>query len=169
VLKKAGIVVAAATAGLLAVSPLAFAGDKGDDHRDKSHSKSHHDDHDKKREGDKHFHEGDKHFHEGDKVKIHREGDKHITDKDLNKVEGSENKGGLINVSENNVAVPVNVCDNNVQGVNLLAANDSIADLTGALGLFNKVEDNSDNSVSSVCVADADAGDQTKIKQKIDD
>lgn len=31
-LKKAGIVVAAAAAGLLAVSPLAFAGDKGDDH-----------------------------------------------------------------------------------------------------------------------------------------
>jgi len=29
VLKKAGIVVAAAAAGLLAVSPLAFAGDKG--------------------------------------------------------------------------------------------------------------------------------------------
>lgn len=31
-LKKAGIVVAAAAAGLLAVSPLAFAGSKGDDH-----------------------------------------------------------------------------------------------------------------------------------------
>ncbi|MHA6780366.1 hypothetical protein ACVGOW_05105 [Pseudonocardia saturnea] len=31
-LKKAGIVVAAAAAGLLAVSPLAFAGDKGHDH-----------------------------------------------------------------------------------------------------------------------------------------
>jgi hypothetical protein len=30
VLKKAGIVVAAAAAGLLALSPLAFAGDKGD-------------------------------------------------------------------------------------------------------------------------------------------
>jgi hypothetical protein len=32
VLKKAGIVVATAAAGLLAVSPLAFAGDKGYDH-----------------------------------------------------------------------------------------------------------------------------------------
>lgn len=31
-LKKAGIVVAAAAAGLLAVSPLAFAGDKGHDY-----------------------------------------------------------------------------------------------------------------------------------------
>jgi len=36
VLKKAGIVVAAAAAGLLAVSPLAFAGDGDDDHRGKS-------------------------------------------------------------------------------------------------------------------------------------
>jgi hypothetical protein len=32
VLKKAGIVVAAAAAGLLAVSPLAFAGDEGGNH-----------------------------------------------------------------------------------------------------------------------------------------
>jgi hypothetical protein len=34
VYKKAGIVVAAAAAGLLAVSPLAFAGDKDDHHHD---------------------------------------------------------------------------------------------------------------------------------------
>jgi hypothetical protein len=37
VLKKAGIVVATATAGLLAVSPLAFAGDKGDDDGHRHH------------------------------------------------------------------------------------------------------------------------------------
>ena len=36
-LKKAGIVVAAAAAGLLAISPLAFAGDKGDDHGHHGH------------------------------------------------------------------------------------------------------------------------------------
>jgi hypothetical protein len=40
VLKKAGIIVATATAGLLAVSPLAFAGDK-DDNGHKDH-KGHH-------------------------------------------------------------------------------------------------------------------------------
>jgi hypothetical protein len=41
VLKKAGIVVAAAAAGLLAVSPLAFAGDKGDyDHGHGHHGSS---------------------------------------------------------------------------------------------------------------------------------
>ncbi|MEJ8280440.1 hypothetical protein [Pseudonocardia spirodelae] len=38
-LKKAGIVVAASAASLLAVSPLAFAGDKGDDH---GHKGGHH-------------------------------------------------------------------------------------------------------------------------------
>lgn len=36
-LKKAGIVVATAAAGLLAVSPLAFAGDKDDRDRDHDH------------------------------------------------------------------------------------------------------------------------------------
>lgn len=37
-LKKAGIVVAAAAAGVLAVSPLAFAGEKGDDGGHRHHS-----------------------------------------------------------------------------------------------------------------------------------
>lgn len=46
-LKKAGIVLAATAAGLLAVSPLAFAGDynSDDDHKDDcgcDHSKEHH-------------------------------------------------------------------------------------------------------------------------------
>jgi hypothetical protein len=59
VLKKAGIVVATAAAGLLAVSPLAFAGDK-DDH-------DHHRDHDGKRvkvERVEHF-EGVNHAEQG--------------------------------------------------------------------------------------------------------
>ena len=49
-LKKAGIVVAAAAAGLLAVSPLAFAGEGGDNWgHDGGHHKSHakYDDHSK--------------------------------------------------------------------------------------------------------------------------
>lgn len=37
-LKKAGIVVAAATAGLLALSPLAFAGDKGHESTEGDHA-----------------------------------------------------------------------------------------------------------------------------------
>ncbi|WP_433556936.1 hypothetical protein ACQPWY_33925 [Pseudonocardia xinjiangensis] len=38
-LKKLGMVAAVATAGMLALSPLAFAGDK-DDHGDRSHDRS---------------------------------------------------------------------------------------------------------------------------------
>ena len=102
-LKKAGIVVATAAAGLLAVSPLAFAGDKGD-----------HDGH-----GKGHGHHG------SSKVE------------DVNSIDGSNE--GLINVAGNNIAVPVNVCDNQVP-VNVLGVqvplNDTnvLADLTGALG-----------------------------------
>lgn len=96
-LKKAGIVVATAAAGLLAVSPLAFAGDKGDDH-----GRGHH----------------------------HGE---------ANVIAGDHSEG-LINVSGNNLAVPVNVCDNQVP-VNVLGVQvpindvEVLADLSGALGL----------------------------------
>ena len=179
-LKKAGIVVAAVTAGLLAVSPLAFAGDKGGDNgNDKSHSKSHDNgDHDKRdhdrdkrdHDRDKRHHDGDrhKHHHDGDRHKHHHDGDRH-DDKNINNVEGDKNKGGLINVSDNNVAVPVNVCDNNLQALNILPINDAIADVTGALSLFSVAEDNSDNIIANTCVAEANAGDQTLIKQKVND
>jgi hypothetical protein len=96
VLKKAGIVVAAAAAALLAVSPLAFAGDKGDDH-----GRGHHG--------------------------------------EANVIAGDHSEG-LINVAGNNVAVPVNVCDNQVP-VNVLGVQvpvndvEVLADLSGALGL----------------------------------
>ncbi len=59
-LKKTGIVVATAALSMLAVSPLAFAGDKSDDHRggkdDKSHSEVVHkkDDDDKSHDDKKH-------------------------------------------------------------------------------------------------------------------
>ncbi len=63
-LKKAGIIVAASTAGVLAFSPLAFAGDTShanDSKDDKSHSKvDHKDDGDKHDDGD-HMDDGDKH------------------------------------------------------------------------------------------------------------
>ena len=144
-LKKAGIVVAAAAAGLLAVSPLAFAGDKGDDHHSKSHhSKSHHErDHDKRHDGDK----------------------------EINKVEGSENKGGLINVSENNVAVAVNDCDvNNPTNIGAQpTAEDALVNVIGVLGLFNRTEGHVTNVTDQKCIADAETTEKTKIKQKIDD
>jgi hypothetical protein len=134
VLKKAGIVVAAAAAGLLAVSPLAFAGDKDD-------------------------HNG--HGHHG-KSKV----------EDVNAVDQSNE--GLINVAGNNIAVPVNVCDNQVP-VNVLGVqvplNDTsvIADLTGALGLGllgnadTDADSDGDNTIDDSCTAAADTGDSAEI------
>jgi hypothetical protein len=123
VLKKAGIVVAAAAAGLLAVSPLAFA---GDDH-----------------------------------------GRTNV--EDVNSIDGSTH-GGLLNVGGNNLAVPVNVCDNQVP-VNVLGVqvplNDThvLAALTGALGLNSdtEAEDEGDNTIDDSCNAAAESGDSAEI------
>jgi hypothetical protein len=133
VLKKAGIVVAAAAAGLLAVSPLAFAGDK-DDHHGHGHGKS--------------------------KVE------------DVNNIDGSNS--GLINVAGNNIAVPVNVCDNqvpvNVLGVQVPLNDTSVlADLTGALGLGllgnadTDADSDGDNTIDDSCTAAAESGDSASI------
>jgi hypothetical protein len=133
VLKKAGIVVAAAAAGLLAVSPLAFAGDKDDHHG---------------------------HGHGHGKVE------------DVNAVDQSNE--GLINVAGNNIAVPVNVCDNqvpiNVLGVQVPLNDTSVlADLTGALGLGllgdadTDADSDGDNTIDDSCTAAADTGDSAEI------
>ncbi|GAA5124501.1 hypothetical protein [Pseudonocardia adelaidensis] len=135
-LKKAGIVVATAAAGLLAVSPLAFAGDKDD-------------------------HDGHGHGHHG-KSKV----------EDVNSIDGSNE--GLINVAGNNIAVPVNVCDNQVP-VNVLGVqvplNDTnvLADLTGALGLGllghndTDADRDGDTTLDDSCTAAAESGDSAEI------
>jgi hypothetical protein len=131
VLKKAGIVVAAAAAGLLAVSPLAFAGD-GDDHRDN---------------------------------RTNVEG--------VNSIDGSDS-GGLVNLGGNNVAVPVNACDNqvpvNVLGVQVpLNSTEVLLDLTGAAGLAaageneGEAENSGDNTLDDSCKAAAESGDDAEI------
>jgi hypothetical protein len=136
VLKKAGIVVAAAAAGLLAVSPLAFAGDKDDHH---GHGHGHH-------------------------------GKSNV--EDVNSVDQSNS--GLINVAGNNIAVPVNVCDNqipiNVLGVQVPLNDTSvIADLTGALGLGllgspdTDAKSDGDNTIDDSCTAAAKTGDSASI------
>ncbi len=135
-LKKAGIVVAAAAAGLLAVSPLAFAGDKDD-------------------------HDGHRNGHHG-KSKV----------EDVNSIDGSNS--GLINVAGNNIAVPVNVCDNqvpvNVLGVQVPLNDTSVlADLTGALGLGllgnadTDADSDGDNTIDDSCTAAAESGDSASI------
>ena len=137
-LKKAGIVVAAAAAGLLAVSPLAFAGDK-DDHDGHGHGHGHH-----------------------GKTNV----------EDVNSIDGSNS--GLINVAGNNIAVPVNVCDNqvpvNVLGVQVPLNDTSVlADLTGALGLGllgnadTDADSDGDNTIDDSCTAAAESGDSASI------
>jgi hypothetical protein len=134
VLKKAGIVAAAATAAILAVSPLAFAGDKDHD----GHHKGHH----------------------------------HAKEVNSNEAENSE---GFVNVSGNNVNVPIQACHNQVPinafGIQVpLSDLDGILDVTGALGLFSddtKAVRKGDNTIDESCSQDGSAGDT--VKQKIDD
>jgi hypothetical protein len=123
VLKKAGIVVATAAAGLLAVSPLAFAGDKDD--RD-------------------HDHDGKK------KIKI----------EDVNHYDDSFKGRGLINVTDNNVAV--NNCTQSVSDDDTL---DLVDDVTGVLTLLSVVK----TEESNVQVCDQEADVDESVEQHIDD
>ncbi|AEA23203.1 hypothetical protein ACFQ34_11315 [Pseudonocardia benzenivorans] len=116
-LKKAGIVAATATAGLLAVSPLAFAGDAG---------------------------WGGHHHGGADQVNSNK-----------------EIHQGLVNVSDNNINVPVTACGNDIP-VNVLGVqvSDVTADLTGALGLLGPAGAKSvaDQSQDRSCAVAAAAG-----------
>jgi hypothetical protein len=87
VLKKAGIVVATSAAALLAVSPLAFAGDFGGDNGDNDH---HHHNHHSRQAG-------------CDQDTTARNNDR-----------GRRGDGALIDVSRNAVQVPIQACNNNV-------------------------------------------------------
>lgn len=85
VLKKAGIVVAAATAGLLALSPLAFAGDYDGDSDDNGN--------------------GNGNGHRGNSASC---------EQDVSAETGDNKQKGLVNVGANNVTVPVQACGNDV-------------------------------------------------------
>jgi hypothetical protein len=86
VLKKAGIVVATSAAALLAVSPLAFAGDYSDHDNGGDHHHHHH-----------HHSRGCEQETTARTGSNDRHGD-----------------GGFINVSRNAVQVPIQACNNNV-------------------------------------------------------
>lgn len=117
-LKKAGIALAATVAGLLAVSPLAFAGDSGT----------------------KHYGDQQKNalrVQEGDTV-------------------------GLINVTGNEINVPVEVCNNDIP-LNILGiqVSDLSADLTGALNLLGTsrfLDSGGENGDFRFCGSDVDSG-----------
>jgi hypothetical protein len=99
---KAGIIVSAAAASLLAVSPLAFAGDYdgGNGHNKGHHSRSHH-------SNDRNDHKGDRRGNRG--------GDKSCTqDNSADTGRGRGGGGGLLNLTGNNIQVPAQVCNNNI-------------------------------------------------------
>jgi hypothetical protein len=90
VLKKAGIVVATSAAALLAVSPLAFAGDynSDNDHHHHHHSSNHHS-----------HHNGDRSCSQD--TSASQRGDR-------------RGGGGFIDISRNAVQVPIQACNNNI-------------------------------------------------------
>jgi hypothetical protein len=90
VLKEAGIVVAAATAGLLALSPLAFAGDY------EGESGHHH-----------HHHSGGGNDHESTASCHQDNGAKDETGR-------PHGQAGLVNVQDTAVQVPIQACNNSV-------------------------------------------------------
>lgn len=104
---KTGVILATTATGLLIGAPAAWAACK-DDHGTKSshHHKKHDRDDDDRDRGRGH-----------DRDRGH---DRQASDKrgDCNgnttQVNSGRNGGGLINVSDVNVAVPVNVCDNDI-------------------------------------------------------
>jgi len=124
VLKKIGLTIAVAAAGMLAVSPLAFAGDYNGGH--------------------------------GDGGWGHDHGRTHsVVEK--NRGTNGNTSSGLVNVSGNNVNVPIQACNNDVpiQGGVAQAqvpVKDVTGALSGALALFGKasssVDQVTDNSRS---------------------
>ncbi|HEV7469744.1 MAG TPA: hypothetical protein VGO23_08155 [Pseudonocardia sp.] len=122
-LKKAGIVVAAAAASLLAVSPLAFAGEKAPE-------KGHH--------------------------------ESSISGSDFYSKDGK----GLVNVSGNNLNVPVQACNNDVPinggvGAVQTPVKDLTGGLSGALGILGSAKSDTDVKAdnSRACAQESGAGD----------
>jgi hypothetical protein len=108
---KSGVILATVAAGLLATSPLAFA---GENHHGGS---SHHKKHDRDDDNDR-----------NDRGGKRSKGD---CGGDINQVNAGRSGGGLINVSNVNLGVPVNVCNNDI--------------LSGVLGILSKDLRNNDN------------------------
>lgn len=111
---KSGVILATAATGLLVGAPLAYAAckdDKDHHHTKSSHHKKDDDDNDRRhrRGGDKRV----KHDNRGDDC-----------NQQTNQANVGRSGGGLVNVSNVNVAVPINVCKTDI--------------LSGALGILAK-------------------------------
>ena len=99
---KSGIIVTTVVGGLIAVSPLAYAA-CNNDHHGSSHG---HKDH-----GGHHYVQADyRHNNHGGSSN----GDRSCSQQTSSVGTGSGHGGGLINISGNNVQVPVQACNNNI-------------------------------------------------------
>jgi hypothetical protein len=121
VFKKAAIVLAVSAAGLLAVSPLAFAGDYSGDGGHGHHS---HKGHDGGHDGDNDDNDGDHGDHDG-----HGRG--HNDDSDYDGGRSTHLQSGLVNLQDVGVQVPVQACNNSI--------------LTGVLGILSFGQHSSDS------------------------
>jgi hypothetical protein len=99
---KSGIIVTTAVAGLVAVSPLAYAACNGDKH----HSSHHNNDH------GHHYVQAD--YHHNNHGGGRNSGDTSCKQQNVGVSTGSGRGGGLINASNNTVQVPVQLCNNNI-------------------------------------------------------
>jgi hypothetical protein len=98
---KSGIIVSTAVAGLLAVSPLAYAACNHDRHHSSHKDHGHH------------YVQAD--YHHNNHGGGHgSSGDKSCKQQNVGVSTGSGRGGGLINVSNNTIQVPVQACNNNV-------------------------------------------------------
>lgn len=100
---KTGIIVSTAVAGLVAVSPLAYAACNHDNHhRDRGH----------------HYVQADYHHNNhgwgGDSHNRNNSGDRSCSQRTAGVSTGSGRGGGLINISNNTIQVPVQACNNNI-------------------------------------------------------
>jgi len=118
VLKKAGIVLAAATAGVLALSPLAFAGDYSNGDNGDHHG-HHHDNGDDDDNGGDH---GDDHDNNAACYQKNKAKDD---------ADGVHAQGGLVNIQDVAVQVPIQACNNSV--------------IEGVLGILAHDQKNSDD------------------------
>ncbi len=125
---KTGVVVATAAAALLAVSPLAFAGDySGGNDRGNRHSKDHGDHRDNRDRNHGDWNRGDQ--NRGDR---NRNAGTQCNQDNSSANRGGGGGGGLLNLSGNTIQVPVQACGNNI--------------LTGVLGILSSNDRNINNN-----------------------
>jgi hypothetical protein len=106
---KTGIVVATTVSGLLVGSPIAWAACHKDDHHKSAHHNSC-----KDRCGDRDDHKGDHKSDRRNHDRPARHGNAGDCNTKTNNVNSGRSGGGLINISDVNVAVPVNLCNNDI-------------------------------------------------------